>query len=186
MHFKNLILSAGLLALGSSLSAQAPAPAPEVKKTSQMHDVEIISVQGNVITFEEAGVVKQWTAPEGQLFNVDGKPVPATTLLPGTKVTTLVYTKTTTIPASKVVSYKSAKVAKISGRNVVVEFETGKYQGIKVKKGQKFMVDGKEVTLANLRVGMKVTQKIVTETTPTVMTEKGMGTAATPPPAKKP
>ena len=94
MKLKSALLTAGLLILGTVLSAQAPAP--EVTKTTQMHDVEVIYVHGNTITFEEAGVVKQWTAPEGFLFTVDGKQVPVSQLHPGTKVTTLVVTKTTT------------------------------------------------------------------------------------------
>jgi len=184
MKLTSIVLTAGLLCFGTALSAQAPAPAPEVTKSVVMHDVEIIGVSGNVITFEEAGVVKQWTAPEGFLFNVDGKEVPASGLHPGTKVTTLVYTKTTTIPASKVVSYKSAKVTKIQGTNVIVELESGKYQSIKVKKDAKFMVGGKEVILADMRPGMIVTQKIVTETTPQVVTQKAMVSAGTTPAPK--
>ena len=95
---------------------------------------------------------------------------------------TLAQVQTTTTEkegqATKQVTVERGTVTYIAGNDIVVKMENGEVRHVTVPDDAKAIVDGKEIGLADLRVGMKLEKTITTTTTPkTVQTVKtGTGT----------
>ncbi len=91
-----------------------------------------------------------------------------------------VKTTTTEKPgqAQKQVTVERGEVVYISGNDIVVKMENGEVRNLTVPDGATAMVDGKTITIKDLKVGMKLERTITTTTTPkTVETVKtGTGT----------
>lgn len=72
---------------------------------------------------------------------------------------------------------KNATIVYVEGNNLVLKLEDGKVEHLVVPFDEKFHVDGKELTVAHLTPGTKLTQTVTTTTTPryvnTVRTLKG-------------
>jgi LPXTG-motif cell wall-anchored protein len=94
----------------------------------------------------------------------------------------LAQVKTTTAeqkgPAAKQVTVERGEVVYISGNEVVVRMESGEIRHVTVPDNARATVDGKEIGLADLKVGMKLEKTITTTSTPkTVQTVRaGIGT----------
>lgn len=72
---------------------------------------------------------------------------------------------------------KNAEVIHVSNHQIVVKLEDGRMEFLNVPQDQKFQIDGKELTIHELKPGTKITQEIHTVTTPqevtTLRTVKG-------------
>jgi hypothetical protein len=72
---------------------------------------------------------------------------------------------------------KNAEIVYVEGNDLVLKLADGKVEHLVVPSNEKFSIDGKEVTVSELRSGTKLTQTITTTTTPryvnTVRTLKG-------------
>ena len=94
----------------------------------------------------------------------------------------LAQVKTTTSEqkgqAKKQVTVERGEVVYISGNEIVVKMESGEVRHVTVPDNARATVEGKEITLRDLRVGMKLEKTIVTTSSPkTVETVKsGTGT----------
>lgn len=73
-------------------------------------------------------------------------------------------------PASKQVQVERGEVVYVSGNDVVVKMENGEIRHITVPEGAKGTVDGKEVTVKDLKPGMKLQKAITTTTTSKLIT----------------
>jgi hypothetical protein len=65
---------------------------------------------------------------------------------------------------------KNAEVIHVSGHEVVVEVENGKFELLNLGEDFKFQVDGKDLTVHELTPGTKLSQEIHTVTTPQEVT----------------
>jgi LPXTG-motif cell wall-anchored protein len=92
----------------------------------------------------------------------------------------LAQVKTTTTEqkgqAGKQVTVERGEVVYISGNDIVVKMESGEVRDINVPDGATAMVDGKEITIKDLKVGMKLSKTIVTTTTPKMVETVRTGT----------
>jgi FlaG/FlaF family flagellin (archaellin) len=61
---------------------------------------------------------------------------------------------------------QNAEVIHVSGHNIVVELENGKFELLNLGEKQTFQVDGKELTVHELTPGTKLSQDVHTITTP--------------------
>jgi hypothetical protein len=72
---------------------------------------------------------------------------------------------------------KNAEIVYVGGNDLVLKLESGKVEHLVVPSNEKFNIDGREVTVSELKAGTKLTQTITTTTTPryvnTVRTLKG-------------
>jgi hypothetical protein len=72
---------------------------------------------------------------------------------------------------------KNAEIVYVEGNDLVLKLEDGKVEHLVVPSNEKFTIDGKELTVNELKSGTKLTQTITTTTTPryvnTVRTLKG-------------
>jgi hypothetical protein len=90
----------------------------------------------------------------------------------GQDVTHPSTTKTTGPPTHTVhqTHVQNAEVIHVSGHEIVVELENGKLELLNLPKDFKFDVDGKHLTVHELKPGMKLNQEIHTVTTPEEVT----------------
>jgi hypothetical protein len=65
---------------------------------------------------------------------------------------------------------KNAEVIHVSGHEVVVELESGKFELLNLAEDFRFQVDGKDLTVHELTPGTKLSQEIHTITTPQEVT----------------
>src|ERR1700723_1307760 len=72
---------------------------------------------------------------------------------------------------------KNAEIVYVEGNDLVLKLENGKVEHLVVPSSEKFKIDGREVTVQDLKPGTKLTQTVTTTTTPryvnTVRTLKG-------------
>ena len=61
---------------------------------------------------------------------------------------------------------RNAQVVYVEGNNLVLKLQDGKIEHLVVPWNEKFTIDGKESTVDKLKAGTKLTQTIVTTTTP--------------------
>jgi len=65
---------------------------------------------------------------------------------------------------------KNAEIVYVEGNNLVLKLEDGKVEHMIVPIDEKFNIDGREVTVAELKSGTRLTQSITTTTTPHYVT----------------
>ena len=72
---------------------------------------------------------------------------------------------------------KNAQIVYVEGNDLVIKLDNGKVEHLVVPSDEKFTIDGKDVTVSELKAGAKLTQTVTTTTTPryvnTVRTLKG-------------
>lgn len=72
---------------------------------------------------------------------------------------------------------RNAQVVYVEGNDLVLKLESGRVEHLIVPSDEKFNIDGQEVTVSDLKAGTKLTQTIITTTTPryvnTVRTLRG-------------
>lgn len=61
---------------------------------------------------------------------------------------------------------RNAEIVYVEGNDLVVKLEDGKVEHMIVPPDEKFSIDGREVTVSDLKPGTKLTQTITTTTTP--------------------
>lgn len=163
-----------VMVLGAVIAA-AQATSYEVKRGT------VVQVYGNHLVVKMAdGEYRDIDVPEGFMFDVNGKNVPVSGLVPGTELTATIATTTTPVPV-QVTEVKKGYVVKRSGQTIVIKTPDGKYhQFNKVPENVKLMADGEEVLYTNLQAGQEITAYIVSEGVEEV-TEQEIGIAGTPP-----
>lgn len=170
-----VVLLAGLLAL-----------AAVAQEKTEVRQGEVISVDGQTLTFMENGVVKKAEIPAHWMFNVDGKQVPLSELKPGMKITATLTTKTVEVPGTQVVTIKNGEVVEAQANTIVVRQGT-EYKKYTLPSTFKFNVGGEEVDALHLRKGMILNATIIVETPPVKVEEKALKLdAAAPPPPPPP
>ncbi len=151
-----LVIVAALLVTGAAFAQQTTT---KVEKA----EVEIVYVSGNTVVFLLDGKVMQREVNPDFRVDVGGQMVPVSQLKPGQKVQIERTTTITTYPPDKVVTVRNGEVVQVVG-NTLVYKEGGKNKKVVPPKDFKFIVEGKEVGISDLRPGMKLTATVVTET----------------------
>jgi len=167
-----LVIAIALLVTGSAFAQQSTA---KVEKA----EVEIVYVSGNTVVFMLDGKVQQREMPADFKIDVGGQMVPLSALKPGQKVMVERTTTTTVLPPDKVVTVRNGEVVKVVG-NTLIYNEGGMNKQVQPPKDFKFIVEGKEVGISELRPGMKLTATVVKETPGKTMETKALKAAAAP------
>lgn len=143
---------------------------------------------GTIIVRNDQGTLREMdNEPPNATFLVDGNPVPVKDL----KVGMMLEKQTVKTTTPKIIT----KVETVTGTvwhvsppaSVMLRLENGQIQKFAVPTDQKFVIDGRETDVWDLRKGMKVTAQKMTETPETVVEQEisRTGTAPPPPPAPK-
>jgi hypothetical protein len=159
--------------------------------TTQTLEGTVVHVYGNNLVVKMAdGTIKEFNPPEGTTFNIDGVQVPVSQLKPGTKLSATITT--TEVPHVVVTEeVRRGEVVERVGGTLLVRREDGTIKKFtNIPDDVKFTVDGKEMSVYDLKKGMKLTAHIVSESTEYVsetdVQRMGTGPAPAPAPAAKP
>lgn len=171
MKLKTLVLTAGLLAMAPLVMAQTTTNTKSVT-------VEVVAVHGQKLIYKMDGVVKEATIPASTRFDMGGKKLTLGELEPGSTVTATITTKTTEIPAEKIVTIKNADVLHVQGRTVIVRNEDKEIKKHVLPGDFPIYVDGKKLTVYQLKKGMKVSATITEEIPPVTLTEQQLSATA--------
>jgi len=145
---------------------------------------------GKVVVQMDDGTVKQFTPAPGKTVMVDGVPTTYETLKVGTVLTADFVKTTTTVPV-ETTTIKNGTLLKVAGNTIIVRHADGKVKSHEIPAGFKFLVDGKEMEIQQLRPNMKLSATIVSKTTKEVTEAEikalgGTGPAAPAPPPPAP
>ena len=73
-------------------------------------------------------------------------------------------------PASQQAQVERGEVVYVSGNDIVVKMENGEVRHVTAPEGARATVDGREITVRDLKPGMKLQRTITTTTTPKLIT----------------
>jgi LPXTG-motif cell wall-anchored protein len=187
------LLGAGLV----SLVFTASLPAQETSKTEVSHGAashqfqvergEVVYVSGNdIVVRMESGEVRHVTVPDSARATVDGKELSVHDLKPGMKLQRTIVT-TTTPKVVTTVRTVQGKVFHVNAPStVILTLADNTNKQYKVPKDQKFMIDGQQKTVFDLRKGMNVSATVVTQVPETVVAQQRKVTGSAPPPPPTP
>ncbi len=141
----------------------------EAQTTTEVRSGTVLYVEGNDLVVKlSTGETKHFDVPEDFRFDVDGKQLSVHELKPGTVLTRTITT--TTMPSSvKTTEIKKGTVWAVQPPSVIVTMADGKNRKYKVPDWFRFDVDGKKVSVYELKKGMNLTATIVHENEATVV-----------------
>lgn len=145
----------------------------------------IAKYDGKVAVQMDDGSIKEFTPKPGKTVMVDGVATTYETLKVGT-VLGADFVKTETTTPVKVTTIKNGKLMKMVGNTIIVQHSDGSFKKHTVPSGFKFLVDGKEVGLQDLREGMNLTATIVSTKTETTTASESKGLTGSGPAAPAP
>jgi RNase P/RNase MRP subunit p29 len=180
-----LVFAAAMLAQEKSKTEVTQGQA---SRQVQVDRGEVVYVSGNELVVKmESGEIRHFAnVPESARATVDGKELSIHELKPGMKLQRTIVTTSTprTVTTIKTVQ---GKVWQVSPPNsVILTLADNTNKQYKIPKGQKFMIDGQELTAFELKKGMNVSVTAVTAVPETVVAEQRRTTGSAPPPPPTP
>jgi hypothetical protein len=80
-------------------------------------------------------------------------------------------TTTTKEPFTKIVEVEKGEVVYVSGNDLILKMDDGTIRHVTVPDGATATVDGKQIGIHDVKVGMKLQKTVSTSTTPTMVTK---------------
>jgi len=152
---------------------------------TQVKNAEVVYVEGNDLVLKtENGRVEHFVVPDSDRFTIDGKEVSVRELVPGTKLTQSITTTTTPRYVNTVRTIEGKVWHVNAPKSVILTLPDNTNQVYSVPDHAKFVIDGKEKTVFDLKRGMKIKATIVTDDEHTVIEQNkfAFGKAPTPTP----
>lgn len=159
----------------------------QAEKQFKVERGEVVYVSGNDLVIRmEDGQVRHVTVPDGATAMVDGKQITIADVKPGMKLQRTVTTTSTpqTVTTVRSVTGKVWHVA--PPKTVILTLADGTNKQYKVPKDQKFMIDGQEMTVFDLKKGMTVTATVITQVPQVVVEHERAISGKMPPPPPTP
>ena len=137
---------------------------------TQVRNAEVVYVEGNDLVLKlENGRVEHMIVPDTDKFHIDGQEVSVYNLKPGMKLTETIITTTTPRYVNTVRTIEG-KVWHVSlPRTVILTLPDLTHKQYTVPDHAKFVINGKEETVFDLKKGMKVQATVVTDEEGTVL-----------------
>jgi hypothetical protein len=156
-------------------------------KQFQVQRGEVVYVSGNELVVKmENGDIKSVTVPDSARATVDGKELSVHDLKPGMKLQRTIVT-TTTPKVVTTVRTIQGKVWNVNApSSIILTLPDNTNKQYKVPKDQKFMIDGEEKTIFDVKKGMNISATVVTQVPETVVAQQRKVTGAAPPPPETP
>ena len=187
------LLWAGIvgLALATAMLAQETSKTEVsqglASKQFQVERGEVIYVSGNdIVVRMENGEVRHATVPDSARATVDGKELSVHELKPGMKLQRTIVTTTTPRFVTTIRTVQGKVFHVNAPGTVILTLADNTNKQYKVPKDQKFMIDGQEKTVFDLRKGMNVSATVVTQVPETVVAQQRKVTGSAPPPPATP
>jgi LPXTG-motif cell wall-anchored protein len=137
---------------------------------TQVKDAEVVYVEGNDLVLKlENGRVEHLVVPDSNKFTIDGKEISVHELVPGTKLTQTITTTTTPRYVNSVRTIEGKVWHVNAPKSVILTLPDNTNQVYNVPNHAKFVIEGREKTVFDLRKGMKIKATIVTDDEHTVV-----------------
>jgi hypothetical protein len=174
-------------ALMAQDTSQTEAKHGPASKQVQVERGEVVYVSGNDLVVKmENGEVRHVTVPDSARATVDGKELSVHDLKPGMKLQRTITTSTTPKLVTTVRTIRGKVFHVNAPSSVILTLPEGGNKQYKVPKDQKFMIDGQEKTVFDLRKGMNVVATVVTQVPETVVAQQRKVTGSAPPAPETP
>ncbi len=175
MNFRNASTQRVSVALISTLLLAGSWAWAQMEVETEVKRGTVLYAKGNsVMVREPSGDDMLYTVPADFRVHVEGRDVPVSQLKPGTELiaTITTVTRPRTVQTTQVIR---GTVWEVAGNSLLVTMESGERRQVEVPGGFKFIVDGEEKGVNELRRGMKLRatiiqkkQEMVTESTTVV------------------
>ncbi len=175
MNFRNTATQRILVALIPTLLFACSWAWAQMEVETEVKRGTVLYAKGNsVMVREPSGDDMLYTVPEDFRVHVESRDVPVSQLKPGTELiaTITTVTRPRTVQTTQVIR---GTVWDVAGNSLLVTMESGEQRQVEVPGGFKFIVDGEEKGVNELRRGMKLRatiiqkkQEMVTESTTVV------------------
>ena len=158
---ERLMVTAGLLLLAGTAAAQTTSKSVVVGEpkydVSQMTGT-VVAVDGSSLLAKMApsGTYRWFNVSPDRQFVIDGQPKTIGQLTPGTVLTATVVTKTLPVDV-RTTTITNGTILDVHGRHVTVRLESGERRSFTVPESFKFNVDGKPLSVYELKKGMRLT-----------------------------
>jgi len=160
---KNTLRIASIMVVALALLAPVTVQAQATVITSEIHDGTVIYTNENQLLVEMSdGSARLIDVDPDFRFELDGKKVATSDLVPGTKLKANV-TATTTPKTVKYTEVKSGTIIAITGNNITVRTPEGTKMFRNVPNDFVFDVRGKKVNINKITEGMRIDATIVVE-----------------------
>jgi hypothetical protein len=162
------IVSIALTAFAAGVHAQ---PATTTKETAGAAQVttsqikgEVVLVDGNTLVakMQPSGEFRTFNVVPGRDFLIDGQAKKIGDLKPGTVLTATMVTTTHPITV-RTTTITNGTVVWVNGNYLVVTLDNGERRDYTVPEGFRFTVDGKQVSVNELKKGMKLSATKIVE-----------------------
>ena len=191
--FTHKLLAAGFLCLAFAV-ATAAQDVSKTEKTQGPATVqvkvergEVVYVSGNDLVVKmEDGSIRHVVVPEDRRITVEGQELSVHDLKPGMKLQRTITTSTTPQLVTTVRTVEGTVWHVNPPHTVILQFADGTNKQYNVPKDQKFMVEGQEKTVFDLRKGMRISATAITQTPATMVAESRKVTGEMPPPPPTP
>src|SRR5215475_5421326 len=179
-----LVFAAGLIAQDTTKTQESLGAA---SRTVEVKSGEVVYVSGNNLVVKmENGDIKSLTVPDSARATVDGKELSVHELKPGMKLQRTIVTTSTPKMVTTVRTIQGKVFNVNAPSSVILTLPDNTNKQYKVPKGQKFMIDGQEKTIFDLRKGMNISATVVTQVPETVVAQQSKVTGSAPPPPETP
>lgn len=134
----------------------------------------------------ENGEVRHIVVPDDRRITVEGRELSVHDLKPGMKLQRTITTTTTPQVVTTARTVQGTVWHVNPPHTVILQFADGSHKEYKVPKDQKFMIEGQEKTVFDLRKGMNISATAITQAPETVIAESRKVTGEMPPPPPTP
>jgi hypothetical protein len=153
----------------------------------QVRNAEVIYVEGNDLVLKlENGKIEHLVVPDSDKFTIDGQEVSVRELVRGTKLTQTIATTTTPRNVNTVRTIEGKVWHVNAPKTVILRLPDNTNQIYTVPSHARFIVNGQQKTVFDLRKGMNIKATIVTDDTHTVIEQSKAITGEAPIPQALP
>jgi hypothetical protein len=176
-----------VLAMAAQETSQSKTASGQPEVQVKVERGEVFFVEGNdLIVKMDNGMLQHFTVPDDKKITVEGRELSVHDLKPGMKLERTVTTTTTPQVVTTVKTVQGKVLMVNAPKTVTLQLEDGTAKVYNVPKDQKFMIEGQEKTVFELKKGMIVSANVITETPTTVAEQTRKVTGEMPPPPPPP
>ncbi len=162
MNFRNASTQRVFVALIPTLLLAGSWAWAQMELETEVKRGTVLYAKGNSVMVREPSGDMLYTVPEDFRVHVEGRDVPVAQLKPGTELiaTITTVTRPRTVQTTQVIR---GKVWEVVGNSLIVTMESGEQRQAEVPGGFKFIVNGEEKGVNELRRGMELRATIIQE-----------------------
>jgi hypothetical protein len=176
-----------VLAMAAQETSKTTTTSGQSQTQVQVQRAEVVDVSGNnLVVRMENGEIRHLVVPDSARATVDGKDLSVHDLKPGMKLERTVTTTTTPQTVTTVRSVEGRVIRTRPPNSVTLQLADGTAKTYQVPEGQKFMIDGQERTVFELRKNMEIKATAVTEHPAEIVEQTSNVTGTAPPPPSPP